>query len=41
MLKKIAMAGPAAALMLGAAGAKSVEDPNLWLEDVTGDKALA
>jgi len=40
MLNKIAVVGPAAALMLGAAGAKSAEDPYLWLEDVEGENAL-
>ncbi len=40
MIKKIAIAGPAAALMLGAAGAKSPDDPFLWLEEVEGENAL-
>jgi prolyl oligopeptidase len=39
MIRKFAMAGTAF-LLLASAEAKSAEDPNLWLEEIEGGKAL-
>lgn len=40
MLKKLAIAGPAAAILLASAAAKVMEDPFMWLEEIEGEKAL-
>jgi prolyl oligopeptidase len=40
MLRKFAIAGPAAVMLIVCANAKPAEDPHLWLEEVEGEKAL-